>query len=61
MDLYVVSFKPTHEIRVPLNETKQLSLFMSDLVHATGTVMDIKWVNEGKLSTGTFCTTQGNL
>lgn len=36
-----------------------LSLFASDLIQALGAVMDIKWVNEGKVYTGGYCTAQG--
>ncbi|KAL0956613.1 hypothetical protein HGRIS_002749 [Hohenbuehelia grisea] len=36
-----------------------LSLFSADLVQALGAVMDIKWINDGKVETGQFCTAQG--
>jgi hypothetical protein len=29
------------------------------LIQAIGAVMDIKWVGEGKLEIGDFCTAQG--
>lgn len=34
---------------------------MADLVQAVGTVLDIKWIHEGTVRSGTFCTTQGML
>ncbi|KAK0195075.1 hypothetical protein F5146DRAFT_1109451 [Armillaria mellea] len=36
-----------------------LSLFFADLIQALGAVLDIKWINEGKVETGSFCTAQG--
>lgn len=36
-----------------------LSLFTSDLLQAMGAVLDVKWVNEGKVYTGGYCTAQG--
>jgi len=36
-----------------------LSLFTSDLIQALGAVLDIKWVHEGKVYTGSYCTAQG--
>ncbi|PBK95518.1 hypothetical protein ARMGADRAFT_1145799, partial [Armillaria gallica] len=36
-----------------------LSLFFADLIQALGAVLDIKWINEGKVETGPFCTAQG--
>ncbi|KIM82293.1 hypothetical protein PILCRDRAFT_71066 [Piloderma croceum F 1598] len=36
-----------------------ISLFASDLLQALGAVLDAKWVNEGKVYTGTYCTAQG--
>ncbi|KAA1473968.1 hypothetical protein DENSPDRAFT_840507 [Dentipellis sp. KUC8613] len=36
-----------------------LSLFCSDLVQALGGVLDVKWINEGKVYSGTFCSAQG--
>ncbi|KAI0058574.1 hypothetical protein BV25DRAFT_1840948 [Artomyces pyxidatus] len=35
-----------------------LSLFCMDLVQALGAVLDVKWVREGKVYDGSFCTTQ---
>lgn len=37
----------------------KLSLFIADLIQAVGTVLDIKWINEGKVHIGSFCTAQG--
>jgi hypothetical protein len=34
-------------------------LFFADLVQALGAVMDVKWVNDGKVEIGNFCTAQG--
>ncbi|TFY64241.1 hypothetical protein EVG20_g6012 [Dentipellis fragilis] len=36
-----------------------LSLFCLDFVQALGSVLDVKWVNEGKVYSGTFCSAQG--
>lgn len=36
-----------------------LSLFAFDLIQAIGSVLDMKWVNEGKVYTGPYCTAQG--
>ena len=38
-----------------------LSLFTFDLIQAVGTVLDVKWVNEGMVYTGTYCTAQGTI
>lgn len=32
---------------------------MFDLIQALGSVLDMKWVNEGKVYTGPYCTAQG--
>ncbi|KAF5385891.1 hypothetical protein D9615_002585 [Tricholomella constricta] len=37
----------------------QLSLFIADFIQALGAVMDIKWIHEGKVEIGNFCTAQG--
>jgi len=36
-----------------------LSLFAADLFHALGSWMNIKWIREGKVYTGTYCSVQG--
>ncbi|KAI4521532.1 hypothetical protein GGG16DRAFT_86885 [Schizophyllum commune] len=36
-----------------------LNLFFSDLVQALGAVMDIRWIHNGVVKTGGFCTAQG--
>lgn len=36
-----------------------MSLFCSDLLQAIGYVLNIKWVHQGKVETGGFCTAQG--
>jgi len=38
-----------------------LSLFISDLIQALGYTVDVRWVHEGKVFAGTFCTAQGAL
>jgi hypothetical protein len=43
-----------------LNSGK-FSLFMADLIQAGGMAMDAKWVNDGKVQTGTYCTAQGTI
>ncbi|TFK44243.1 hypothetical protein BDQ12DRAFT_7840 [Crucibulum laeve] len=35
------------------------SLFCADIIQAIGAVMDIKWINDGKVEIGGFCTAQG--
>jgi hypothetical protein len=37
----------------------QFSLFSADLLQGIGAVMDIRWVNEGKVEVGQFCSAQG--
>jgi len=38
----------------------QLSLFFADLLQAIGSVMDLKWVVNGHLEVGEFCSAQGD-
>ncbi|THH21357.1 hypothetical protein EW146_g174 [Bondarzewia mesenterica] len=38
-----------------------MSLFCSDMLQAIGYVLNIKWVHEGMVQTGSFCTAQGIL
>ncbi|KAF7972377.1 hypothetical protein HWV62_18086 [Athelia sp. TMB] len=38
-----------------------LSLFTFDLIMAMGHVLDIRWINEGKIYVGGYCTAQGTL
>ena len=38
-----------------------LSLFTFDFIQAMGTVLDVKWVNEGVVYTGMYCTAQGTI
>ncbi|KAJ3517235.1 hypothetical protein NLJ89_g633 [Agrocybe chaxingu] len=35
------------------------SLFLADILQAIGAVMDIKWIQEGKVEAGGFCDAQG--
>jgi hypothetical protein len=37
----------------------QLSLFIADFIQALGAVVNVKWVNEGKVFIGPYCTAQG--
>lgn len=37
----------------------QLSLLTFDAIQAMGNVLDIRWVNIGKVFTGSYCTAQG--
>ncbi len=37
----------------------KLSLFAADFLQALGAVLDIKWINEGVVEVGSFCTAQG--
>lgn len=39
----------------------KLSLFVADFIQAAGMAMDIKWIHEGKVQTGTYCTVQGRI
>jgi hypothetical protein len=39
----------------------QISLFAAKVIQGLGHAMELKWVIEGKLNTGTFCTAQGIL
>jgi len=45
-------------VREPM-DIFMLSLFAADFVQAVGAVMDIKWINDGKVEIGNFCTAQG--
>ncbi|KAJ7267536.1 hypothetical protein B0H12DRAFT_1092875 [Mycena haematopus] len=36
-----------------------LSLFVADLVQAMGAVMDVRWVHDGKVQAGMYCSAQG--
>lgn len=47
-----------HMVQEPM-DIFMLSLFFADLVQALGAVMDVKWVNDGKVEIGNFCTAQG--
>ncbi|KAG6917323.1 hypothetical protein DXG01_002981 [Tephrocybe rancida] len=52
---------PKHRISViqePM-DILMLSLFIADFGQAFGAVADIKWVNEGKVEIGAWCTAQG--
>ena len=37
----------------------QASLILADALHAIGVAMSLKWVQAGRIDTGTFCTAQG--
>ncbi|KAF6763249.1 hypothetical protein DFP72DRAFT_801331 [Ephemerocybe angulata] len=37
------------------------SLFLADLIQSIGTVLNAKWVSQGKVEVGEFCTAQGVL
>lgn len=39
--------------------TLQLSLFFADVLQALGSVLDIKWAQDGAVYTGAYCTAQG--
>lgn len=34
-------------------------MFLSDLLQAIGYLLDVKWIHEGKVYTGSFCAAQG--
>jgi len=53
-------FQSAHRIQNPV-DLCMFSLFMADLIQAGGMAMDAKWVNDGKVQTGTYCTAQGVL
>lgn len=38
---------------------KKLSLFFGSLLQALGMVLEVKWIHEGAVRTGPFCTAQG--
>jgi hypothetical protein len=38
----------------------QLSLFTGDLVQAVGALLQIRWIDAGKVQVGSFCTVQGD-
>jgi hypothetical protein len=37
----------------------QRSLFAFDIIMALGRVTDVRWIREGKVYTGSYCTAQG--
>jgi hypothetical protein len=37
----------------------QLSLFIADLIQALGAIVNVKWLNEGKVFVGPLCSAQG--
>lgn len=37
----------------------QFSIFLGEAIQALGELLNIKWVNDGKVEIGAFCTTQG--
>ena len=37
----------------------QLSLFIYDILEATGCILNIRWVHNGIVEAGSYCTTQG--
>lgn len=39
----------------------KVSLFAAEFIQGLGHVLSMKWVIEGQVNTGTFCTTQGIL
>ena len=38
-----------------------LSLFTFDLIQAVGIVLHVKWVNEGMVYIGAYCTAEGTI
>jgi hypothetical protein len=38
-----------------------LSLFVFDMLQAVGGILDVKWAHDGIVTTGHYCTAQGNL
>lgn len=38
---------------------QKLSLFLGSLFQALGVVLEVKWINDGKVHAGSFCTAQG--
>jgi hypothetical protein len=41
------------------DKSVQLSLFTADFVQALGVVLEIRWIDAGKVRIGSFCTAQG--
>jgi hypothetical protein len=58
MDIFMVRLLAPAQ-QENLAHASQLSLFAADFVQALGAVMDIKWIKDGKVEIGTFCTAQG--
>jgi hypothetical protein len=59
LDVYMVSHLPDLGLWTSLPPTPQLSLLTSDLVQGLGKMLDVKWLNDGIVQCGTYCTTQG--
>jgi len=45
-------------IKVPM-DIFMLSLFAADLLQSLGVILEVKWINDGKVSVGHLCTAQG--
>jgi len=61
---FIVYFRNAFRDRILIRHSADiymLSLFTFDTIMALGNMADIKWIGEGKLYTGGFCTTQGIL
>ncbi|KAF9001002.1 hypothetical protein BDQ17DRAFT_1358973 [Cyathus striatus] len=57
------SFRLQEKTRQPLIaapiDVLMLSLFVADFLHGMGAAFDFKWIGEGKVEVGSFCTAQG--
>lgn len=50
--------RPWHFLRSPV-DYYFLSLLISDMVQSISNILHIKWIADGGLTAGTYCTTQG--
>ena len=59
MDILMVRIKYAFESSAVQCYPLQASLLVADVVQAVGAVMNLKWVQAGKVEVGPYCTAQG--
>ena len=58
-EIYIVSALFVCGMKCGLILSLQRSLFIFDILMALGRVTDVKWIHEGKVYVGSYCTAQG--
>jgi hypothetical protein len=59
MDVYMASGSQSILGQALADTRDQLSLFIADLIQALGAIVNVKWLNEGKVFVGPLCNAQG--